>query len=844
MKSLRRNLLAPLLTALMVSSLAPGSEPAVQPVASPDGWLNRLIPLPKQVSIARQITLPATEVKITLAGTGGPLEQNALGKLRSLFLEKAGTEAGAGTEADAGSRFEILLGLCDAQGRVGPVALADASRLGELPNSDQAYLIRPDGDGRIVLAALDPKGLFYAALTMRQLLENGFREDEVTVPLAEVTDWPDLAERGLWGGSSTRDLEWMADRKMNLVEFHTTHQVDPSGKPVTAISRSLLDRGLRSAVKMVPIISHLNGMGERGVYEAYPELRGKGDKALYKDGDTELWAPCPSSPKLHEILAGWMRGYAASGVRDISCWLGELTQRCQCDECSKTGQFALETRAFVKAWRLARQDYPDLRIRILTTQGSYDTNDRVLAECPAEVAVTYYDGGRTYDSSRDPMIYPLMEQFAAGGRILGCYPQLTPSWRIVSPWSCPQFVKARMTELVDKKASSLCGYVVPDNRLFDFNVTAAAEWSWNAHGRDERQFALAWARRQGFGRPDAVADWVVLLGPVSWDLYGARLVERYFFRPAALERMLAARKRPTFGEGLFRYLPDAEALERNLEVCREAGDLAERCGSPAIKAETQAVATYYQMLDQLCRICDLLAENKTFDAAGRKALQTRMNAFALAGALNTEALADWERSVGVGAGSTRFRDGLEATDQTVAAVARALEPFGVRNPAPLLAGRTVGQWESEDFRQRAEVEKTFDVTDLLAGPGVYRVTLQYTSGWNGAATRRAALVALDLRDRGPGSEGATSSPAGGTHGEVAVDEHPGNTGNESRDNVYSLRLDRFDPALRYRLVVRLQGTRPQDQQPGRTGCSGQITLERRRDPDWQVQLLSVEPRTD
>ena len=86
------------------------------------------------------------------------------------------------------------------------------------------------------------------------------------------------------------------------------------------------------------------------------------------------------------------------------------------------------------AWRLAREEHPHVQLRILLTQGSYSTNDKVLAEIPPEVGVTYYDGGRTYDSSRDPMIYPLLEKYAAAGHWLGCYPQLTPSWRIVCPW--------------------------------------------------------------------------------------------------------------------------------------------------------------------------------------------------------------------------------------------------------------------------------------------------------------------------------------------------------------------------------------------------------------------------
>ncbi|NOZ19895.1 MAG: hypothetical protein GXP25_02270 [Planctomycetes bacterium] len=784
--------------------------------------LQRLIPLPKEISIKQQVTLPAAAVRIALRRDAGELEQNAARKLRQLFLNKAGVDASAGGE------FEILLGVCDAQGRIGDVTVPDAARLKKLPNREQAYLIRPVGADKLALAALDERGVFYAAVTLCQLLESRFHRDDVTIPLATITDWPDMAERGEWGCSSTRDIEWMAERKMNLVEFHTVHRVSKDGKAETSISESLLRRGKLNAVKMVPIISHLNGMGRRGVYDAYPELKGKGKRAVYKGHGTVLYSPCASNPKLHEIIADWMRGYASYGVHDICCWLGELRQRCECEECSKVGQFALEARAFVKAWQLARKDFPDLRIRILLTQGSYDTNDKVLAEVPPEVGVTYYDGGKTYDSSKDPMIYPLLEKYAAEGHWLGCYPQLTPSWRIVSPWSCPQFVKFRMTEFVDKKLSCLGGYVVPDNRLFDFNVTAAAEWSWNAHGRDEREFALAWATRKGFANPDIIADWAVKLGPASWDIYGARLVERYFFRPKSIESILAARAKPAFGKGMFRYIPDRDHLQRNLKTCRAALHLARQAGSPAILAESQAVLGYYDMLDQLCRMCDLLAEHGILDANQRQTLQRHMNRFALAGALNIDALRDWERSVQVGAGLGRFREGVQATADTIEAAARALEPLGIRNPTPYIGAKKIGGWELKDFRETATIVKTFDVTKAVIGPGTYEVTFQYTSGWNGLGTRRVALTTLPKSGQG--------KPV-----EVCVDEHPGSTGCRSKGNIYSLTLKEYSPDVRYLIVANVRGTRPQDQQPGRTGCSGLVYLRRERDPDWQIQVMGIQP---
>jgi len=149
----------------------------------------------------------------------------------------------------------------------------------------------------------------------------------------------------------------------------------------------------------------------------------------------------------------------------------------------------------------------------------------------------------------------------------------------------------------------------------------------------------------------------------------------------------------------------------------------------------------------------------------------------------------------------------------------------IRNPAVLLMSRKIGGWTLEDFQQQAKIEKTFDLTEQIAGPGTYRVSFQYTEGWNGASTHLAALVA-EPRD-------GSGKPVG-----VCVDEHLGSTRNDSENNVYSLRLDAHDPAAQYRLVVRLQGARPQGQQPGRTGCSGEISLQRERDPDWQVKKIA------
>ena len=61
--------------------------------------------------------------------------------------------------------------------------MGKAGELRTVPNNTQAYVIQPSGDARLVLAALHPKGVYYAAQTLRQLLDRGIAKETVTVPL-------------------------------------------------------------------------------------------------------------------------------------------------------------------------------------------------------------------------------------------------------------------------------------------------------------------------------------------------------------------------------------------------------------------------------------------------------------------------------------------------------------------------------------------------------------------------------------------------------------------------------------------------------------------------------------
>ena len=101
-------------------------------------WLRWVIPLPKKISISGKVELLASDVKITVRRGAGDTEKTAADQLIALLREKGGADGN-------GEAFEILIGVCDAEGKVADVTLTDIADLENLPNRDQAYLIRPVG---------------------------------------------------------------------------------------------------------------------------------------------------------------------------------------------------------------------------------------------------------------------------------------------------------------------------------------------------------------------------------------------------------------------------------------------------------------------------------------------------------------------------------------------------------------------------------------------------------------------------------------------------------------------------------------------------------------------------
>ena len=144
-------------------------------------WLHCVIPLPKQISIMSKVELPAAAVKIRLRQDAGEVVKTAAAELSALFKEKANVDASTGS-------FEILIGVCDKEGKIEGATILHADELAELPNWRQAYVIHAIDENRLVLTALDERGVYYAVQTLCQLLDTKFADGKVSMPLVTATD--------------------------------------------------------------------------------------------------------------------------------------------------------------------------------------------------------------------------------------------------------------------------------------------------------------------------------------------------------------------------------------------------------------------------------------------------------------------------------------------------------------------------------------------------------------------------------------------------------------------------------------------------------------------------------
>lgn len=638
-------------------------------------WLRYLLPLPHEIEIEGRVECPPGEVAVRLREGAGEVEAFAASELRRLFVDRAGVEP-------VGGAFEIAVGTADGEGRLMGEE-AGVELLAEVPNRAQAYVIRPAGREKLLLSGPGERGVLYAVRTLCQLLEPALQKDRVAIPLARVRDWPDLEERGMWNFPEPAAwIPWMASMKLNYGKMASTKLATVErGRPNrAAIDTELMAEGRLRGFNYLPYILHLNFLHDCGLFRAYPELAGVGDGALagryfaHKQGNQHR-APCASNPLLAEILAEWMADIASQGAVEVSCWLSERPCQCGCLNCSAVGQFVLEARAFVAAWRKVQEAYPNFQIRVFLSTTTSERDHRVLAELPPEVKVERACATameRVPHLPRDLAANPLLDRCAAQGRWIASYDvPIGANGRVDTPeFKVPQRSAHRIRDYVGQLvrrnysgAYGMMAWATQGREICGFNVAALAEWSWNLNGRSEREFAVAWATKEGLDDPEAVGEWAELMGPVAFDVYDSDFPICYSWGKAV--EMVRKRERPCPGEGMFRYYEGAGDFERKKAVCERALEIAEGIGAAGLANETRVVMSYVELARCVYRVAEQMA---TLDLAlleSQDRVRASLAELDLAGEANVGAIRAWRRGLGPEPWHYRVHDAIRATERTV-----------------------------------------------------------------------------------------------------------------------------------------------------------------------------------
>lgn len=603
------------------------------PQEAAQDWIRWLVPLPKKVELTEAVTVPHAQIAVSIPSGAGQLATSAAAELCLALSD--------GTRKGSEPVFTLKL----------EVGGQEATPLTRLPHSDQAYLIRPMADGTgLLLVGGGERGLYYAAKTLQQFLMAKTAEGKARIPLATITDWPDMEDRGFWGADSSMQLRWMSDRKLNYDEQISHCGVNKDKQSFVTYApykQRMIDEGPALGINPVPVVLHLEQLQNSGLFEAYPELAGRNGRP---------GSICYSNRLFVDVLARWLLLWRSKpGVREVDVWMAENLggeKGCQCEQCAKGDRNVLEARAIVAAWKKARLQQPDLGLRILTSEETEKSNPTVFAELPKEVKIWYYHSLFTYNASEKPMIRPYLVEAIREGRWLGVCANVCAIVGTYQPFTGAHFMHYRMNEFVSKGLTGLLGYPVPTVDHVRFNAEAAAEWSWNVKGRSPHEFALAWAVRRGCKDPAKFAEWSDVHGPVAWDVYGSEFPSGERRRlPGKAAELLKQGKLPGLGFVLWDVyafpwgdIKSVEQLEHDVRQAARSVQLARELGMPEFLQESLVIQGYIDALKALWELKQLVKSGAVAEAdrpAARKYFKIYSEGLEQARA----ALPAWEASI-------------------------------------------------------------------------------------------------------------------------------------------------------------------------------------------------------
>lgn len=493
----------------------------------------------------------------------------------------------------------------------------DAKYLSERPNPEQAYTIATVADRgnlTVYVAANGNVGLYYGLLTFKQLVNGLSKNQELTLPHCQITDWPDIPERGIVpGASNAGQLKRMSEMKLNVSHNWIWMKVSPdrvisySGKKYDEFFQA----GEKYNIKAIPNLVHTDYLFGAGKgMDKFPELAaaGKTGERIYGSESGNTF--CYGNPKTQDVMDQIFEAIAKANLGDhLMVQMGESSTCCHCDICKgdERKHFVNEIKHIMHAYQKAGLINPALKLDIFLTQGTWPHNYAILDSIPKDVGVILYSGsgpGETYKTTfGEYVLTPQAEEFVSRGYRMGVCPSYGPALKwsdMIFPTYMPQFTKLRMSEIKDLGLYYSIGWMAACFNQ-ELNLEAFAEFSWNADGRTDVEFTAAWAQRHNMAEPDKVA-WIVktLEYPVRAMASGMRT--RTMTR--SVERMVSLLNggKPAWGPYFeildgFEYHNDEE-LARVNNKCDEAVKLSKELKNNELIAGSLLVKQWVAIIER------------------------------------------------------------------------------------------------------------------------------------------------------------------------------------------------------------------------------------------------------
>lgn len=718
----------------------------VRTVVDATRFTDRVIPLPKEVTIPHSVVLPASKVALAPVDVESHVTSTAVGRIAKFARCQ-----------DRRPGLTIVLGTIATVGKHLPSELV--KRLGAVKNRDQAYVIHSKPEqGRLILAGYGPVGMLYAAQTLGDMVGEADAKGQVEVPFAEVFDWPDMASRGIWGRTA---LDLMSACKMNLLSLNSNPAFDTeTGEPITTFDVEILRNCAENGIQNVIYISHV---GRKATYRA----RGEGlpllsnPKAMVRYAAAVAPEPgftvgkrrglCFSSPATDEILSKWLLSIASRTYQyhhDLEIWFSESIRRCHCAECRDREPHLLELDCFKRIFPKVRKQYPDARFRVLLTQGTAKTgnNPEILSELPEYAVPVYYHGQETYKTHYRPMVPGYIEAYGKTGRAVGIVLILTVDTRVQVPFVSPQYPQLRLGELVRKGLSSFAMFISLTPYHYELNFLAAGEYGWNNTGRTPREFARAYATRKGIGPPERFAEWAEKLGKANLDLAEDNTCNLQLFL-GSFHKTLTRRQFDNYFRRLRMYAP--AVLEADVRVAEEAMGIAQELGEPGMVAVNRYVLGMLRLFRALRQVVDFL-DKPSDDQQARERIARGADDLDEAAWQARQGIIDWE--VHTAAATSHDRPEKDGIPFLFGAMSRSanvllatcdaarleLGKRGILDPRPDSRRQEIGRWAGSDFAEGKAAQR-FDITDRIKPNSQYRIAFSATRGCSVAARWRVSV---------------------------------------------------------------------------------------------------------